>query len=312
MTAGFSRRPLGQPLLEAGTAVPPRIRSRVDNACGGALPAAPAARPRDGGGARLPADGTSGRSLVGPVGLRDGSRRSSDRLSPETGCLRPRPGSPRGLRRSAAAIFSLRSENRASARLLRTCWGAAGAIRGMSAGRRAGKKMAQRKRQVSVRYPGDDLRLRTFVPSKRPCILDRQRIFVFHVELAAALCFADPGWLHGSKFPRGFRKRSQAVLDAERNGGRRANIALPVRGHGICLILTQGSNLALLTTKGALATLPRTCGAVFRGAEAEHGQRLALRGTDKVLRAGHRRKAEVVAGVPELTFFGTGVRSGRT
>ena len=84
----------------------------------------------------------------------------------------------------------------------------------------------------------------------------------------------------------------------------------PVRGHGICLILTQGSNLALLTTKGALAALPRTCGAVFRGAEAEHGQRLALRGTDKVLRAG--RKAEVVAGVPELTFFGTGVRSGRT
>ena len=88
--------------------------------------------------------------------------------------------------------------------------------------------------EVSVRYPGDDLRLRTFVPSKRPCILDRQRIFVFHVELAATLCFADPGWLHGSKFPRGFRKRSQAVLDAERNGGpsRRANIALPVRGHG--------------------------------------------------------------------------------
>ena len=32
MTVGFSRRPLGQPLLEAGTAVPPRICSRVDNA----------------------------------------------------------------------------------------------------------------------------------------------------------------------------------------------------------------------------------------------------------------------------------------
>ena len=78
------------------------------------------------------------------------------------------------------------------------------------------------------------------------------------------------------------------------------------------MILTQGSNLALLTTKGALAALPRTCGAVFRGAEAERGQRLALRGTDKVLRAGHRRKAEVVAGVPELAFFGTEVRSGRT
>ena len=32
ITADSSRRPLGQPLLEAGTAVPPRIYSRVDNA----------------------------------------------------------------------------------------------------------------------------------------------------------------------------------------------------------------------------------------------------------------------------------------
>ena len=111
MTVGFSRRPLGQPLLEAGTAVPPRSYSRVDNACGEALPAAPAARPRDGGGdgARLPAGGTSGRSLVGPVALRDGPRRSSDR-PPETGCLRSGRGSPRVLRRSVAAIFSLCSE----------------------------------------------------------------------------------------------------------------------------------------------------------------------------------------------------------
>ena len=46
------------------------------------------------GRARLPAGGTSGRSLIASVGLRDRPRRSSDRL-PATGCLRPRPGSPR-------------------------------------------------------------------------------------------------------------------------------------------------------------------------------------------------------------------------
>ena len=64
--------PLGQPLLEALPAVPPPIYSRFDNACRmgrhyvrGAN--APAARPRDGGGARLPAGRTSGRSPVGPV-----------------------------------------------------------------------------------------------------------------------------------------------------------------------------------------------------------------------------------------------------
>ena len=49
---------------------------------------------------------------------------------------------------------------------------------------------------------------------------------------------------------------------------------------------------------------PKNLRAVFRG--AEHGQRLALCGTDEVLRAG--RKAEVVAGVPELAFFGTGTQ----
>ena len=86
MTVGFSRRPLGQLLLEAGLQPPFRPGSIAGSTTltekhyvRGMR--APAARPRDGGGngAWQPAGGTSGRSLVGPVGLRDRPLRASDR-----------------------------------------------------------------------------------------------------------------------------------------------------------------------------------------------------------------------------------------
>ena len=83
------------------------------------------------------------------------------------------------------------------------------------------------------------------------------------------------------------------------------------------MILTQGRNLALLTTKSALATLPTDelvprCGLPRGGGEAEHGQRFALCGADEVLRRGHGRKAEVARRRPSPRWRCGRVRRGRT
>ena len=92
--------------------------SRVDNAYGEILPAAPAARPHDGSGngGRLPAGRTQGRSLVDPIGLRDRPLRSSDRRLPLklAVCVQATARLAPDLRRDAAAIeyslFVLKTE----------------------------------------------------------------------------------------------------------------------------------------------------------------------------------------------------------
>ena len=118
--------PLGQPLLEAGIAVPPRICSRVDNACGEAPPA------------------------YGP-------RRSSDRLPPLklAACVQAAARLAPGLRRSAAATgyspFVLKIERPCGPCGPAGGGGVSAAICRVSAGRRVGKKMAQRKRLLDMR-----------------------------------------------------------------------------------------------------------------------------------------------------------------
>ena len=114
--------------------------------------------------------------------------------------------------------------------------------------------------RVSVRYPGDGRRLRAFFQSRRraSAALTGSAYSFVTSSLPRPCVLPTPVGCALASSIAAYRRRSRAGSDAPRSGGssRRANIARPARGDARCLILTQGSDLALLTTKGRLAALP--------------------------------------------------------